>query len=224
MNPYLTPDWPAPARVNALTTTRPLNLIAKNPEDYLPELTLPPSRIWITQKHTAIALGADAENDKAIGDAVYTTQAGALCAVLTADCLPVLLCQKDGLAVAAIHAGWRGLAAGVIEATIAKLGYAGSELLAWMGPAISQRHFEVGSDVYAAFTATDPQAAAAFIAKENEKWMADLFALARMRLTSQGVTAIYGGNHCTYAEHELFHSYRRDGQNSGRMASLIWIE
>jgi YfiH family protein len=157
------------------------------------------------------------------GDASVARGAGQVCAIRVADCMPVLFAARDGSVVGAAHAGWRGLAGGVLEATIGRLGVPATELIAWMGPAIGPKHFEVGEDVRAAFTATDAGAASAFVANARGRWQCDLYALARRRLSSLGVSGIYGGGWCTFAEAGRFFSYRRDGQ-CGRMAALIWIE
>jgi YfiH family protein len=143
-------------------------------------------------------------------------------AVLVADCLPLLLARRDGGAVAVAHAGWRGLAAGVIEATVAALGAAGEELLAWLGPAIGPAHFEVGEEVREAFCQHDPQAAHAFMRNARGRWQCDLWLLARQRLEALGVRGVHGGGRCTYREADAFYSYRRDGA-TGRMAALIWL-
>ena len=140
-----------------------------------------------------------------------------------ADCLPVLLCDKQGSVVAAAHAGWKGLVAGVIEATVQAMNVAPQNLMAWLGPAISQDAFEVGEEVRAAFVAAHPQAASAFAAGQSGKWLADIYALARTRLNALGITQIYGGNYCTYRENDKFFSYRRDGK-TGRMGTFIWLE
>jgi YfiH family protein len=137
--------------------------------------------------------------------------------------MPVLFAARDGSVVGAAHAGWRGLAGGVLEATIERLGVPATELIAWMGPAIGAKHFEVGEDVRAAFTSTDAGAASAFVANERGRWQCDLYALARRRLSGLGISGIHGGSWCTFAEPGRFFSYRRDGQ-CGRMAALIWIE
>jgi YfiH family protein len=157
------------------------------------------------------------------GDASVARSAGQVCAIRVADCMPVLFAARDGSTVGAAHAGWRGLAGGVLEATIARLGVPATELIAWMGPAIGPRHFEVGEDVRAAFTSTDAGAASAFVANDRGRWQCDLYALARRRLGGLGVSGVYGGGWCTFAEPDRFFSYRRDGQ-CGRMAALIWIE
>jgi YfiH family protein len=143
--------------------------------------------------------------------------------VLTADCLPLLLTDRAGTRVAAVHAGWRGLAAGIIEAAVARLAAPPSDLLAWLGPAIGATAFEVGGEVRARFIAADAQAAVAFKPLGGDKWLADLYHLARLRLAALGVGGVWGGEHCTYQDPERFYSYRRDGV-TGRMASLIWLE
>jgi YfiH family protein len=155
-------------------------------------------------------------------DASVARGPGHVCAIRVADCMPVLFAARDGSVVGAAHAGWRGLAGGVLEATIGRLGVPATELIAWMGPAIGPKHFEVGQDVRVAFTATDAGAASAFVANARGRWQGDLYALARRRLSALGVSGIYGGGWCTFAEAGRFFSYRRDGQ-CGRMAALIWI-
>lgn len=156
-------------------------------------------------------------------DASLTRESGRVCAVLTADCLPLLLCERHGAAVAAVHAGWRGLFAGVIERTVDKLGQAPERIAAWLGPAIGPRAFEVGPEVREAFVRADPAAAAAFKPSPSGRWLADLYRLARQRLRQAGVSAISGGEFCTFGDQARFYSYRRDGQ-TGRMASLIWLD
>jgi YfiH family protein len=177
--------------------------------------------------HGAAVLGADSTASSVgqvrVGDASVARGAGYVCAIRVADCMPVLFAARDGSAVAAAHAGWRGLAGGVLEATVRRLGLPASQLIAWMGPAIGPAHFEVGDEVRAAFTATDLDAAPAFVANARGRWQCDLYALARRRLTAIGISGIYGGGWCTFAEAERFFSYRRSGQ-CGRMAALIWTE
>ena len=155
-------------------------------------------------------------------DAVVTRRAGPVCAIQVADCLPVLLAARDGSAIGAAHAGWRGLAGGVIEATVRAMDTDTGQLLAWLGPAIGQPHFEVGDEVRTAFVAHDAQATAAFTRNARERWQCDLYALARLRLAALGVQHVSGGGWDTYAQADEFFSYRRDGQ-CGRMAALIWI-
>jgi YfiH family protein len=164
-------------------------------------------------------------------DVCIARHRAAVCVVMTADCLPVLLCDKQGSVVGAAHAGWKGLAAGVIEATVQAMNVAPQNLMAWLGPAISQDAFEVGEEVRAAFIAAQPQAASAFTPSplwgegggEGEKWFADIYALARLRLNALGITQIYGGGYCTYRDSERFFSYRRDGV-TGRMGTFIWLD
>ena len=237
-------DWPAPPRVRAATTSRlggvsvapydSLNLgdhvgdhpaaVAANRELLLEALALPGEPLWLRQVHGRQVVHAErvAWDQTPAADACIASVPGAVCAVLTADCLPVLLCDRAGSVVAAAHAGWRGLAGGVLETSVAAMPVPAGELMAWLGPAIGPRHFEVGEEVYAAFTGDDPQAVPAFVAAAKGHWYCDLYALARRRLAAVGVTAVYGGDRCTYAEQHLFYSYRRDGQ-TGRMASLVWL-
>lgn len=225
---YIQADWPAPSHIKAYTTTRngwhsrveqpapanqPLNVL----------LPIPTEPIWVTQTHSAIAIEATLENKGQVADATFTTQANQVCAVETADCLPILLCSKQGRHVAAIHAGWRGLAGGIIEATLTSLDHPAHDVLAWLGPAISQPKYEVGIDVYDAFTKQHPESASAFLPHAEGKWLADLYALARIRLKRQGVTQVYGGQFCTYTQDELFFSARRDKTTKRKMASIIWI-
>ena len=158
---------------------------------------------------------------KPVADASFSRKPGLACAVMTADCLPVLLCDKSGMVVAAAHAGWRGLHAGVLERTVAAMACAGEEILAYLGPAIGPQAFEVGDEVRAAFVAVDRQAEAAFKPLRG-KWLADIYLLARQRLAALGVNAVFGGNYCTLEDSERFFSYRRDGV-TGRMASMIWL-
>ena len=184
---------------------------------------LPAEPAWLKQIHGATVV--DAGSDVLTADASITLQAGCVCAVLTADCLPVLFCDRAGRVVAAAHSGWRGLAQGVLEATVAAMQVPPGEVLAWMGAAIGPRAFEVGDDVRLAFVTQHPEAAAAFVPDPSGvpgKWLADIYQLARIRLNRVGVHAIYGGGRCTFNEADRFYSYRRDGV-TGRMASLIWL-
>jgi YfiH family protein len=193
---------------------------------------LPGEPHWLKQVHGTAVANPDAQGDAGAptADAAVSAEPGTVCAVLTADCLPVLLAASDGSAVGAAHAGWRGLAAGVIESTVLALrqrAAPGATLLAFLGPAISSVHYEVGDDVRAAFMATDAAAAAAFRRSDNNRWRCDLYALARQRLAALGITAVSGGELCTYAHAHRFYSHRRDVQHhglasTGRMASLIW--
>lgn len=238
---WVIPHWPAPARVRAYTTTRAggvsagayaaLNLAAHVGDDPAAveenrrrlRTHLPAEPLWLSQVHGKGVVRAEDAVAGAEADAAFTRRAGAVCAILTADCLPVLLCNDVGTVVAAAHAGWRGLAGGVIEAAVRATNEPPPRLLAWLGPAIGPQAFEVGAEVRAAFLAHSADAAAAFTAKENGKWLADIYRLATQRLHALGVDRVYGGGFCTFNEAERFYSYRREG-NTGRMASLIWLE
>lgn len=241
----LTPEWRAPHRVRAAFTLRgggvsappfdTLNLgahvgdspaaVAENRRRVRDGLNLPAEPAWLEQVHaTRVAdLEVAGEDGQLPADAVVTRRAGRVCAVQVADCMPVLFAARDASAVAVAHAGWRGLAAGVLEATVEKLRVAGGDLIAWLGPAISVRHFEVGGEVRAAFLAGDPEAAPAFQQNERGRWQCDLAALARRRLAALGVAEVSGGRWCTYADPARFFSFRRDGR-CGRMAALVWLE
>jgi len=241
MADLLVPAWPAPANVRALQTLRTGGCSLApwdsfNLGDHVgdsPALVaanraklrglLPAEPIWLKQVHGIAAVNADFEANLLEADAAYARQPGKVCVVMTADCLPVLFCDRAGTVVAATHAGWRGLLAGVLETTIGKMGVQASELLAWLGPAIGPECFEVGDEVHAVFINHDPVAALAFSPKRPGKWLADIYALARQRLQSAGVTSISGGDFCTFSDAERFFSYRRDGV-TGRMASLIWLD
>ncbi len=237
------PAWPAPANVRAASSTRlgghsrapfeSFNLathvgdssaaVARNRALLRRELALPAEPLWLEQVHGRQVADAAFAGLRPAADASISRDTGGVCAVLSADCLPVLLCDRAGSAVAAAHAGWRGLAAGVLEATVEALGVAPPQLLAWLGPAIGAQAFEVGEEVRAAFTTLQAEAGAAFQARPDGRWLADLYRLARLRLGAVGVTAVYGGQWCTYSEPERFYSYRRERQ-TGRMASLIWLQ
>ena len=215
MTSIITPDWPAPGNVVAGTTTR-------NAEDGL----LPRDLQYLNQVHGAVVVAASAIRDAdepLDADAITGQESGDFCAVRTADCLPVLFCSIDGTRVAAAHAGWRGLAAGVLENTISAMSSGASDLLAWLGPAISQPNFEVGGEVRDAFLQHDADAAACFEPNTRGRWQADLYGLARRRLATAGVEAIYGGGWCTFADPERFYSYRR-GQDTGRMVSFVALK
>lgn len=241
MAELLLPDWPAPARVRALQTTRlggvsqpPWNTfnlgdhvgddpscVAANRAEL--RHALPAEPLWLQQVHGVRVVDAAVATNRPEADAVCARQPGVVCAVMTADCLPVLFCDRAGTVVAAAHAGWRGLQAGVLEATIAAMGGEPAEILAWLGPAIGPAAFEVGDEVRAAFVAVNPAAAAAFRAHAAGKWLADIYCLARQRLQAAGIFSISGGGACTFSDPERFFSYRRDG-STGRMATLIWLE
>ena len=188
---------------------------------------LPSEPVWLQQVHgikcidAQLAATATPTGVATEADAGFTRAPGVVCAVLTADCLPVLLCDEDGSAVAAAHAGWRGLASGVIESTVGAMGLPGERLMAWLGPAIGPDNFEVGGEVRAAFIAHDRRAAEAFVAKPDGKWLCNIYLLARQRLAGLNVRRIASADFCTVNDTEHFYSYRRDGV-TGRMASLIW--
>lgn len=237
---FITPDWPAPANVRALITTRQggisalpyasFNLgdhvgddpqsVAQNRADLT--ACLPAEPAWLAQVHGTVVLDAANVIGAPQADASVARLPGVVSVVMTADCLPVLLCDRAGTVVAAAHAGWRGLLDGVLERTVEAMAPA-SGLMAYLGPAIGPTAFEVGDEVRRAFVAHSAQAAAAFRPGANAgKWLADLYLLARQRLQLAGVDAVYGGQDCTYSDAERFFSYRRDGV-TGRMASLIWL-
>ena len=236
------PDWPAPANVRALTTTRvggfshgryaSFNLgdhvgddpdaVARNRALLREALKLPLAPLWLKQVHGTNVVDAASAHISVTADGAWTARPGVVCAVLTADCLPVFLCDRQGTKVALLHAGWRGLAAGVIEAGVRALATPGAELLAWLGPAIGPDSYEVGDDVRDAFLDDDPGAAEAFRPAGAGRWRADMYVLARRQLRQRGVCAVYGGDRCTRREHGTFYSFRRDGV-TGRMASLIWL-
>lgn len=239
---FIRPDWPAPPTVRAVATTRAggsssgawagLNLgdhvdddpaaVAANRACLEAALDLPAPPRWLRQVH-GIAVTIPGRREPAESDAAVTREAGRVLAILTADCLPVLFAHRDGRVIGAAHAGWRGLAAGVLEATLAAMDCRPADVMAWLGPAIGPAAFEVGDEVRTAFLDADPGAGAAFVANARGRWQADLAALARRRLGAAGVTAVYGGELCTLADPSRFYSHRRDGR-TGRMASLIWIE
>jgi len=240
---WIRPEWPAPTRVRAVSTTRmggvslgvyaSLNLggrvgdepaaVLENRRRLRSTLDLPQEPVWLKQVHGTHVLRFESGAADETADATLSREAGRVCAVTTADCLPVLFCDTVGTAVAAAHAGWRGLAAGVLEETVTAMRAAPREVLAWFGPAIGPQKYEVGEDVRRSFLEKDPGAGAAFRATQSGKWLCDLYALAWRRLTAVGVTHIYGGGLCTYSDRERFFSFRRDG-GCGRMASLIWLE
>lgn len=238
----LRPDWPAPGNVQAAATTRAggvsagacasLNLgshvgdapaaVLENRRRLRAALALPGEPLWLSQVHGTQVVWHEQSAGVPVADAAVTAERGRVCAVLTADCLPVLFCDRHGTRVGVAHAGWRGLAAGVLEQTITALGVAPGELLAWLGPAIGPAVFEVGDEVRAEFLAQDAPAAAAFVRNERGRWLADLYALARRRLQLAGCEQVSGGGACTYTDAQRFFSFRRD-RHAGRMATLIWL-
>jgi YfiH family protein len=179
---------------------------------------------WLSQVHGNRVVAASAMSTGVAADASYSRETGLACVVMTADCLPVVLCDRQGTVVAAAHAGWRGLAAGVLEATLAAMEVQPEELLAWLGPAIGSNAFEVGDEVREVFVDDHPGSAVCFAANSNGRWLANLVELARQRLQALGVRWIYGGHWCTFADSRRFFSHRRDRGRTGRMASLIWLD
>ncbi len=249
---WLVPDWPAPPVVRAAATLRvggvsappyaSLNLaghvgddplaVAANRERLGAALGVPQAltdpELWLNQVHSAQVVSATerAGSGGVEADGVHARAPGQVCAVLTADCLPLLLCDTAGTRVAAAHAGWRGLAAGVIEQTVAAFDCPGEDLLVWLGPAIGPDTFEVGPEVRATFLDHDARAARAFrqspFHDDGQHWLADIYSLARQRLSACGIERVYGGHWCTVSDATRFYSYRRDGV-TGRMASLVWL-
>ncbi|MBN0978154.1 peptidoglycan editing factor PgeF [Pseudomonas hygromyciniae] len=240
MNDWLIPDWPAPAGVKACVTTR-AGGVSLAPFDSLnlgdhvedsPEAVLENRRrltaafdiqpAWLRQVHGVVVVEAD-PGQIAEADGSWTDTPGIACTAMTADCLPALFCNKAGTRVAAAHAGWRGLAAGVLEAAAESLDAAPADVLVWLGPAIGPKAFEVGPEVREAFVQQHPQTAQAFVPSHNPgKFLADIYQLARLRLAARGITAVYGGGLCTVTDPRFF-SYRRSPR-TGRFASLIWLE
>ena len=247
----ITPDWPVPARVRCAFTLRSggvslapydsLNVgahvgdsasaVAENRRRLRGSLRLPAEPAWLQQVHGTDVVDLDVlEEVPPLGaggspraDAAVTHEDRRVCVIQVADCMPVLFAARDGSVVGAAHAGWRGLAGGVLEQTVRALGVPAAGLIAWLGPTISQQHFEVGDDVRTAFVSDDPGAAAAFATNTRGRSQCNLYALAKRRLAALGVAEVFGGEWCTYADRARFFSFRRDGQ-CGRMAALIWLE
>jgi purine-nucleoside/S-methyl-5'-thioadenosine phosphorylase / adenosine deaminase len=214
------PDWGAPPRVRALVTTRGEGDLSQENHRNRLRAHLPAEPRWLRQAHgTTVVCHPEGGSE---ADAAITRTSNTVCAVMVADCMPVLLADEAGSVVGAAHAGWRGLCAGVLEATVAAMAVPGKELLAWLGPAIGPRVYEVGDEVRAAFLAKDAAARSAFAPTRPGHWLLDLYAVARQRLKARGVTRIHGGRYCTYSDPETFFSYRREG-NAERMAALIWL-
>jgi hypothetical protein len=240
MSFWIEPDWPAPAGIRAVSTLRAggtssgpyasLNLghhvgddaerVRENRRRLYRELSLPEEPVWLQQVHGTRIIDA-ANPDDGVADGSIAARSSVVCAVMTADCLPILLCSKDGERVAAVHGGWRGLAAGVLAAAVEALGT--NELAAWLGPAIGPEAFEVGDEVRSAFVDQYAELAETFHPTDEGRWLADIYAIARSQLTALGIPECYGGGFCTYSDTERFFSYRRDG-TTGRMATLIWRE
>jgi hypothetical protein len=241
---FIIPDWDAPTNVHALVTMRTGGVSAApwdsfNLGDHVGDASaavaenrrrlrqhLPAEPFWLKQVHgtqccDAQVLSSTSNARLTEADAAFVRAPDVVCAVLTADCLPVLLCDEAGTVVAAAHAGWRGLAAGVIESTVKSMGVPGEQLLAWLGPAIGPLNFEVGDEVRTTFVTHDTQATAAFAAQTEGKWLCDIYLLARQRLAALGISRTASADFCTVRDKKRFYSYRRDG-TTGRMASLIW--
>ena len=252
MKSYIQPDWPAPANVCAFTTLRQggfsvapytsfnlatqvnddVEAVERNREKLRGDLDLSVEPTWLTQIHGDRLICLDEAN---IGekiapeaDASYTTQVNKICVVMTADCLPVLVAAKDGSVVAAIHAGWKGLAIGIVEKSLQTIlqrtHKTAADFMVWLGPAISGEKFEVGSEVRQQFLDVDAKSVAAFVEHGEDKWLCNMYLIVRQRLLGVGVGDIYGGEFCTYSDVERFYSYRRDGKRVGRMASIIYLD
>jgi len=238
---FIKPNWPAPKNIKAFTTTREtgvsdksyasFNLAAhvddnllhvkKNRQLLFEALNLPSEPVWLEQVHGVQIINADHADKSPQADASFSTEKNNVCVVMTADCLPLLICNRQGTKVAAAHAGWRGLQAGVIEASIEALAENKQDILVWLGPAIGPEVFEVGDEVRQKFIDEMPETISAFTANKPGHWLADIYQLAKIRLQNIGISEIYGGDFCTYTDQQRFYSYRRDGA-TGRMASLIW--
>jgi YfiH family protein len=239
---WLTPDWPAPAHIRALTSLRgggvsagefaSLNLarhvgddpaaVSTNRRRLIEAAALPAEPLWLDQVHGVTVVDAGSAQEAPQADASIARRASKVCTIMTADCLPVLFCDIGGTRVGAAHAGWRGLVSGVLAATVRALDVEPSQLLAWLGPAIEQTAFEVGTEVREQFMARDAAHAGAFVPNTRGRWQADLYQLARQELRRSGVTQLYGGGFSCFADSERFFSFRRSPR-TGRMASLIWI-
>lgn len=211
MSDWVAADWPAPENIVAGTTLRTNDLAT---------LPVPGEYCWLHQVHGTNIVSAGHFDTPPVADGSISDPSGHVCVVQTADCLPVLMCSADGSVFAAAHAGWRGLAAGVIENTLAKLAVDPAGMLVWLGPAISQPSFEVGDEVREAFLVSDPGAIGCFEANARGRWQADLYALARRRLNAAGVGNIFGGSFCTYLDDARFFSYRRN-PDCGRLVSFV---
>jgi len=239
-------DWPAPRHVLVRTTTRgggvseppyeSLNLamhVGDDPERVCANrarvreaLRLPSGPAWLDQHHGARVVDLERDDERR-ADGSYTRKAGIVCAILTADCLPIVITDRSGAELTALHGGWRGLAAGIIDAGLARMRSPRGDLIAWLGPAIGAEHYEVGEEVFDAFARQEPGLGSAFAPTRPGHYRCDLYAIARAMLHARGVTSVHGGSHCAYREAARFYSYRRDGGNgrdTGRMATLAWME
>lgn len=243
MSAFLHADWPAPPGVHALTSLRhglgvsaapfdhfnlgsrcgdDADAVIENRRQLEAALHLPSPPRWLRQVH-GVAVAVEPGFDEPEADAAVTATPGRVLAILTADCLPVVLASRAGDDIGAAHAGWRGLCAGVLEATVGAMRTPAQQLMAWLGPAAGPQAYEIGEDVFAAFVQRDPAAAAAFVATRPGHWKVDLYALARQRLQAVGVTAVFGGEQCTISDPARFFSHRRD-QRGGRIATLVWMQ
>lgn len=243
-NNYICPNWPAPSTIKAYTSTRTYGysaapfdqfnlalhveddpgVVQKNRHKLIKELGLPHEPVWLRQVHGINVINVhDCSDSKPKADAAFAREPNQVCVVLTADCLPVLLCDADGQEVAAIHAGWQGLLAGVIDSTIESLSTPPENILAWLGPAIGPQSFEINEKIRDDYISRDKNNEAAFQLRD-QSWYGDLYKLARINLNRYGITRVSGGNFCTYQDNRRFYSYRRAKGKTGRMASLIWIQ
>ncbi len=249
VTPVIVPDWPAPDRVRAASTERTGDLsggpyaggnfgahvgddpaaVAGNRAALVEALGITATPVWLEQVHGTTVLDLDAWEyggggpAEPVADGAVTSKPGQACVVMSADCLPVLLCDRSGARVGVAHAGWRGLANGVVASAVGGMGVAPASLLAWLGPAIGRDAYEVGEEVRSVFVDADPAAASCFVSNANGRWQADLYGLAGRSLAAAGVPAIYGGGFCTYTESDRFFSHRREAP-CGRMATLIWLD
>lgn len=243
MSAFLHADWPAPPGVHALTSLRhglgvstapfdhfnlgsrcgdDADAVIENRRQLQAALHLPSPPHWLRQVH-GVAVAVEPGFDEPEADAAVTATPGRVLAILTADCLPVVLASRAGDDIGAAHAGWRGLCAGVLEATVGAMRTPAQQLMAWLGPAAGPQAYEIGEDVFAAFVQRDPAAVATFVATRPGHWKVDLYALARQRLQAVGVTAVFGGEQCTISDPARFFSHRRD-QRGGRIATLVWMQ
>jgi len=219
----LSPDWPAPPGVRAFVTTREMGDAKSETARARLGLLLPSAPVWLKQVHGTLAVDAAAVAPGTVpeADASFTREAGVVCTVMAADCMPVLLAARDASVVGAAHAGWRGLCAGVIERTVEAMNVPDGRLIAYLGPAIGPQAYEVGEEVREAFIARDAAAASAFSPTRPGHWLLDLYAVARQRLAAIGIREVRGGSHCTFSEPARFYSFRRD-KAMQRMAACIW--
>jgi len=241
---FIVPDWPVPARVKSISTTRlhgfstdvyssnnlglhvgdNAAIVQANRQKLRNDADLPSEPLWLNQIHSNQVVYAGDIKNNVDADASFADKSSQVCVVMTADCLPVLFANENGTKVAAVHAGWRGLLDGILENTVEKLAQNGERIMAWLGPAIGPGAFEVGEEVVSAFVEKNVNAESAFQRiNGRDKWLADIYQLAIQRLKANGVIDIYGGEFCTYSDKNRFYSYRRDGV-CGRMASLIWLD